>query len=480
MERELPKPLVERLFDLARSVPQKIAVISDSQRISYGELGEKISRTADLLASKGLSSGDTIILAANNELSFIYSYFATHLLGAIAIPLDPNTSETRYQLIKDQTECNFELWNRDFADIEESDLSANEVSQGLAMPDMDSIADILFTTGTTGQPKGVVLTHSNQYHAAKNINSFIQNTENDIELLIMPLSHSFGLGRLRCVFNLGGTIILVKGLTRPKLVFKALEEERVTGLGMVPAAWSILHRLSGDLIKKYADQLRYIEFGSSPMKRSHKELLMEYLPNTRICMHYGLTEASRATFIEFHSEKSHIDSIGKDSPNVEVRIMNSEGEQVADGEEGELCIKGSMVMQAYWKNSALTEQSFHGEYFRSGDIATRGPDGYLNLIGRASEIINIGGKKVFPGEVEEAVKAFPEVSDCACVSVSDSLSGEAIKAFIVPGEMKVDVLELKKFLMEKLEPYKIPATYVEVESIPYTNSGKIQRLLLKD
>ena len=334
---------------------------------------------------------------------------------------------------------------------------------------MDEPADILFTTGTTGAPKGVVLTHTNLAAAARNINEFIGNDEMDVELLALPVSHSFGLGRLRCVLSRGGKIILLGTFARLKTFFGLMEAHRVTGFGMVPASWQYIKGMSGDSIKDFAEQLNYIEIGSSFMPIEEKELLMEWLPKTRICMHYGLTEASRSAFMEFHAYKDNLLSIGRPAPHADIRII-----------DGEICVKGEHVCQSYWHESAeRIAQDFHGDYFRTGDSGWMDENGDIYIKGRIKEMINVGGEKVSPMEVEDVLNAIPQIRESACCAMHDAVMGEVVEAFIVENEPISDA-QVMEIIRPQLENYKWPRKIVRVAEIPKTSSGKIQRLQLKE
>jgi long-chain acyl-CoA synthetase len=267
-----------------------------------------------------------------------------------------------------------------------------------------------------------------------------------------------------------------------KRFFRFMEEYKVTGFGMVPASWAMIRKLSDLKIAEYAQQLNYIEIGSAPMMLEEKHTLINILPKTRICMHYGLTEASRSAFMEFHEEKDFLDTIGKQSPNMYIRIMDEAGNEIPDGTEGEICVKGDAVTAGYYKMPEINDVSFWGEYFRTGDWGVRSSDGHIRLCSRKKELINVGGKKVSPLEVEELLIKIDFVDDCACIAIPDpeKVLGEVVKAFIVtrqPELIKKD--EINRILSPHLEDYKLPVEYEVTDEIPKTSSGKVQRLLLK-
>ena len=324
------------------------------------------------------------------------------------------------------------------------------------------------------------LTYDNEAAAARNINDFIGNTRNDIELLALPVSHSFGLGRMRCCLSQGATLILLGSFANVKKLFRTIEEENVTGFTMVPASWRYLKKLTGNKLGDFRNQLRYIEMGSAFFSKEEKDELAGILPHTRVCMHYGLTEASRSTFMEFHQDAIHMNSVGKASPHTEIKILDENGTECDANQEGEICVKGEHVTHGYL--ALPVADSFFGDYFRTGDWGYKTEDGYVYLISRKKELINVGGKKVSPIEVEEQLLKIPGVEDCACIGVPDAegLLGEVVKAFIVKEkDSNMTFADINDQLSGKLEAYKLPVFYEWIDIIPKTQNGKIQRGLLK-
>lgn len=437
------RSIEEQIHAHALAQPDKVALISGETKVTYSELWEHCCEVAQSLQDDAtFFKGKRIILSAAGNIDFAYQYFGTHIAGGICVPIDPDTKLARREYI------------------------VHVISEGIPSPEM---ADVLFTTGTTGAPKGVVLTHQNLAAAARNINEYIGNTEDDIELLALPVSHSFGLGRLRCVLSKGGTIVLLGSFANVKRFFIAMETNHVTGFGMVPASWQFLKRMSRDKIRNYADQLHYIEIGSSFMPIEEKQLLIEWLPNTRICMHYGLTEASRSAFMEFHEYANNLSSIGKPAPNTDIQII-----------DGEICVKGEHVTQSYWHESPeRIAQDFHGDYFRTGDSGWKDENGDIYIKGRIKEMINVGGEKVSPMEVEDCLNAIPQIQESACCALHDEVMGEVVEAFVVEKEPISDK-EIMDIIRPQLENYKWPKNIVRVDAIPKTSSGKIQRLQLKE
>lgn len=474
------------IWEHAKHTPDKTAVIDENGNgISYAELWKEILHAAVALRILGVSKGERIILAASKSVDFIYVYFGAHLEGIVTVPVDPEINASRLDRIANLTTPKLiagELRNAGslkitpFKEIMDITLEYQTPNH----PIVDDETDILFTTGTTGVPKGVVLTIGNESQAALNINTFIGNTADDVELLALPVSHSFGLGRIRCVLSIGATLVIVGSFASMKKFFVAMEKYHATGFGMVPASWAYISKMSGDKIGRFAHQLKYIEIGSAPMPMAEKQRLMALLPDTKICMHYGLTEASRSTFISFHDEKEHLETAGKASPNCDIAIFSTDGNRLAANTDGEVCVRGDHVCSLYWQNEEAYKNDFFDGYFRTGDWGCLDSDGYLHLKSRTKEIINVGGKKVSPMEVEEALESLEGIDEAACIGVPDPVMGEVVVAYVttpVDSEREKTIIQAMTGLVEN---YKVPVAVKCIESLPKTTSGKLQRLKLKE
>ena len=468
-------PILSAIWRHAEKAPEKTALLWNDLAVGYGELRDRIVGAANYLMSKGVRSGDCLGIVAKKGLDFVYLYFAGQLIGAVNVVLDPEANEKRLAYIKEMTKPSFIAeGGKELFDCSDCSIAANE---GLTV---DDPAEIVFTTGTTGAAKGVVLTHANIYGSASNINAFIGNGPDEVEILGLPLCHSFGLGRLRCTLLKGATLVVLPSFANVKAFFAAIEKYHATGFGMVPAVWAYIRKFSGTRIAKYAPQIKYIEIGSAAMSLESKKELCELFPTARICHHYGLTEASRATFMEYHACIDDLKTIGREASDlVSIKIFNEQGVEVPDGEPGEMCVKGNMVTKGYLKPED-NEHAFFGEYFRTGDGGYRASNGNLYLVSRLKELINVGGKKVSPVEVEDAIIALG-VEDCVVVGVPDpdGILGEVPKCYVLKGGTGLTFDGIRHALTDKMESYKIPAVWEWIDVIPKTASGKKQRLQLR-
>ena len=476
-----------KIHNWSLKTPNKIALIDKKKSLSFKELFDNIwASKKKLELEHGVSKGDIVILAANKSVAFVFTYFALHLIGAKVMPIDEKINEDRFKFILNKTSpkliIGLENKINSIKIIEFDcfvDLKLSSVPSEISFPELDDNADLLFTTGTTGEPKGVILSHKNIAQSAYNINSFIENNHNDIELLAMPISHSFGLARLKCVLSAGGTLVLLGSIVNMKRMFRMFDEYKITGFGMVPASWSYIKKMSGNKLAEYSNQLNYIEFGSAYMSAEDKMSLTKLFPNTRLCMHYGLTEASRSTFMEFNSSKNYLNTIGKPSPNVIIDVFDENGNKLSKEEEGEICIKGDHVSGEYL--NVERNNLFYGEYFRTGDIGLINNKDYIILRGRSKELINVGGKKVSPIEIENKIKKLDSELESVCIGINDpqGVLGEVVKAFVVKGSSICDFEQIDDFLKKNLEKHKVPVKYEWINEVPKTSSGKIQRQKLK-
>lgn len=475
------QPVVCTIMQRAAETPAKTALIFAHESINYFQLIQGAQAAAAWLKKRGVKRGDTVAVYSEKQKEFYFVYFGIHLLGAAVLNLDPEIKEERRSFIYAQTAPSLSIGNVIHADARYSDIDiVTQPSVPFDGPDMEDIADIMFTTGTTGAPKGVILTQRNVAAAAWHINSFIGTTGDDIDVIALPICHSFGIGRSRCLLVVGGTIVMAPGFSNVKRLFSIIQNYKATGLAIVPAAWSYLHQMSGDKIAEFASSLRYIEIGGAPMPEYTRRHLMNLFPHTRICMYYGLTEASRSTFMEFHSESLHLDTCGRPSPGVEVAVFSENGELLSSGMEGEICIKGNHVMKGYLHTPR--ESTYYGEYFRSGDWGMIDADGYVYVHSRKKDMINTGGKKVSPEELEDILNTIPGIFESACVPAPDpnGILGEVVKAIVVSdGSERPTDETIRSIMTNRVEHYKVPVFVEWRDNIQRTATGKIQRQFMK-
>lgn len=468
--------VVETIFDHAVSRPQHVAIYEKDTAVTYEQLAETIQYTAYKLTNE-VEPGDAVRVTASNSYAFIAVYFAIHYIGAKVVNLAADADESYKQFINEKVNPSLSIED---CQTYIADIHSLEASKEVTSNISDGIADLMFTSGTTGEPKGVALSHDQLLIATQHIVGEVRNTPEDVELLLMPLSHSFGMGRMRTTLFVGGTLVLGYPLQRLKSVFKAIESHQVTGIGLVPSAWAFITTMSKDRISKYAPQLNYIEFGSARLSPEDKALLIQWFPSTHIVMHYGLTEVSRAVFTHFHTD--NLEAVGHASRGAEFTILNEDGQHLPEGEIGEIAFKAPWMLTEYYQNQDLTSAAFSNGYFRTGDLGKYEGE-YLFLTGRLKEIINVGGKKVSPYQIEEVLNSDDSVIESACVPCADVSMGEVVQAFIVVKPSMVDDIHtlesrLREAVAQRLPVHMRPEKYQVIDELPKTSTGKIQRLHL--
>ncbi|MGI9192846.1 MAG: class I adenylate-forming enzyme family protein [Chitinophagaceae bacterium] len=466
--------LVDHIVDWANQHPDKLAIIdADGTAITYQELVQRITLGSEQLKQAGLIPGERVLIVAKRNRWAVINYLMVHLAGGITVLQDDDMNSSRRELVLQMA--------NPILILEEDRMLKNPIwvnDRTSETSPSSYLADILFTTGTTGMPKGVCITHEALMASVISISTYIELSANDVELISLPLAHSFCLGRLRTILYVGGTIVFVHGFVKIGRVIQAIQQYGVTSMGLVPAAWSTLLTLSGNTIATFKDQLKSLEFGSSFMTKAQKLEVVSLLPHTKICMNFGLTESPRSLFLDFNQDQVHIETLGKASPGNEVAILDDDGSFVPEGQTGEICFSGPILMQSYWHDAELTQKAFHGKWFRSGDLGSISEEGYVSIFGRYAEVINVGGLKVSPLEVEKLIQEIPGVQDAACAKISHEVSGEAVAAYIVNPEANLDAKAIRLALQGRIEQYKMPVYIEFVNKIPRADSGKIIRKAL--
>lgn len=466
--------------------PDHPALVTRYLMLDYGQLWRCAVRAAHWLGNHGVGPGARVAIRASDDPWFAAIYLGTHLAGAIAVPLVSRLPEQTARQMLASLEPQLDLGGQLLTDLKK--LLASTAAQHAAvedapLPDPQGIADIMFTSGSSGHPKAVMLTHANVAATARHINAFIGNGADDREVVTVPLNHSFGLGRLRCNLLAGGTLVLVPGLSFPALIYKALIEHRATGLSAVPAGIAVLLKGGSEHFAASTTTLRYVELGSSRMEGAQKQLLMQLLPQARLCMHYGLTEASRSAFIEFHHDALRLHSVGRAAPDVQIQIADAAGKPLRTGETGRIRVRGPGVMQGYWRDRERTRRAIDTEgWLDTGDLGSLDEDGYLYLAGRGDDLINVGGRNVYPPEVEDTVIQHPGVLECACVAApdADGLLGEVPVLYVVAcTDPPPDAATLCRLVTNGVGLHAAPRIVRYVTGIPKTESGKPRRAVLR-
>jgi len=491
--------LYKYIEEHANSTPNKVALIDGSISLSYNNLYRKMNEFG-LLIKDEINHIQLVGILLPNGLDAILSLLSIPLSGNIAVPIDATVKQRNFDLIVEDNDINHIITSKKYEHliashprlkiiyVEEHRFFQFDLTQ-MAMVDEtvpyqniqgNETSYIYFTTGTTGIPKGVMLTHNNLCHSASNIIEYMNINDTLIESIPMPLSHSFGFARLRVGLQVGGTIIIEKGLLFIKKLLDNIIRHKVNALSMVPAAYELMLTKYLPLFEQFAFSLKFIELGSASIKNKFKQQLIELCPNATICMHFGSTEASRSIYINFKEDLNFLNSIGKASPNVEIHLLDETGSKIETPDvPGELVINSNNLAKGYWKDTALTDRKFRSDGFRTGDYAKYDKYGYLYYIGKKEDILNIDGFMVSPKEIESVISKYPSITDIAVTAHStDSDNDDEIIAYIVT-DTEIDTDHLRIFCNKHLESHKIPDSFIFIDNIPKTWSGKIEKFKLQ-
>lgn len=479
--------IVEAMAHHAISQPDKVFLIDCNRCITYSEMWKRVCILSKHLKSLGIEKGDRVAVKAIQDSSFLISIYAIHLSGGVFVPLEKNILSDRMIEVINTLEAKYLIsdYKPDIA-IEYIDFNRiNEIidevvieTEQMAFPQIEDIADILFTTGTTGKSKGIEITHRANIAIAENVIDSVKLEKDDVELIPVPINHSLGLRRYYGATLNGSTYVIADGVLYVNELFEMIDKYQITAITLVPAMLSILLALSKDNLKHYAEQLRFIQLGSAPLLDKEREALCSLLPNTRLYNTYGSTESGCTCAIDFNKYKEKKFCIGKPTINTTIFFVNDEKKiiEATQDQMGYLAFKGDMNMKAYWKEPEITEQVLKDGIIYTNDVGYRGEDGYIYLLGRKGDVINMGGNKIAPSEIEEVTLRYTKVQECVCVPMEDELVGQVPKLYVVMKKNEIfNLKDIYEFLKGKLEFFKVPKVIQEITEIPRTYNGKIQR-----
>ena len=478
--------------------PDRPAISEGGTEISYAQLNEKTNQVATGLLKMGVKPGDPIALCAPNSADWIAFYFGVIKTGAIAVTLSALLTGDELTLLINHSKPRFVFTMEErLSDLEKFKGSTGIKKLICRNGDLDlprllemgtgsfkvfdrnraDIAAILYTGGTTGTPKGVMLSHENINTSAHNVSFCERSTSTDRALCFLPFNHVFGqMHIMNATILSAGCLELLPSFDMDR-VLAVTQAGRVTKLFAVPTVYARL--LTLEKIKERLGKVRYSFSAAASMA---VEIVQEWKKQTGLTIYegYGLTETASAVTYN-HIYRHVVGSIGDCVPGVEVQIRDGSGNQVEQGREGEICIRGHNVMMGYLNNPEETRSAFwENGWFRSGDIGHFDEDGYLYIVDRLKDMIITGGENVYPREIEEVIYTRPEVELCAVVGIPDKEWGERVTAFMVPRPGKtISPDELRKYLKSRLSPFKVPKDYIILDEMPKNPAGKILKRELK-
>jgi amino acid adenylation domain-containing protein len=502
--------------------PGREALVDGERRCSYAELEAESNRLAHVLRGLGLKRGDRVAIHLPSSLEAVVALFATLKGGGCFVMLNPSTKPSKLtQLLDDARARILILGSQKLAaarrELElcphlETAIAVGEEPEALsgktvlgytdalsAGPDFRpeprgidlDLAAVLYTSGSTGAPKGVMLTHRNVVSATRSIAEYLRLTSSDVIFSVLPLSFGYGLTQLFTAFSVGARLVLERSLAFPHLTLTRMRDERATGFAVVPTMAAILLQLD---LPRYELPLRYLTCAGGALAPEQAERLRAALPRTQIIPMYGQTECLRILHLAPEELAARPGSVGRGMPNQELFLLGPEGREVGCDEVGELVVRGAHVMQGYWQLADETEKKLRPlppaicareqisedeKLLYTGDLFRRDRDGYYYFVGRTDHIIKSRGEKVSPHEVEMALLALDGVTEAAVVGAPHPILGEAVKAIVVlaPGAT-ITVEDVRLHCAARLEDHMVPQLVEFRSELPKNERGKILRQAL--
>ncbi len=511
-----PKDLYSCLAKTAERDPEQTAFVTGEKRMSWHEILFSVDRAADMLWQLGLRKGDKAAVVLRNSPEFIISCFAMAKIGAVSVPINYMVSKseeisyilrnsgcrgiiTEKEFIKNYIAVKKDLPGIKFmisADFCGEDGVADfwhylkharyHPQTQKASADEHDVASILYTSGTTGHPKGVLLTHHNMLENSKAAVLTLEPTKRDVFMALLPMFHTFSwTGNVITPILLGSKTLIVKSITPPKLWLQAMGREGVTIMVAVPQIYSVLAKEARGLKKFFLKfwslrKVRLCLSGAAPLNHTIAQHFNKVF-GLPILEGYGLTETSPILTIVTPRSRKH-GSVGKAIPGVNIKIMDEEGRHLKHGEEGEICVMGPNITRGYHENDTATRELFTRDgWLKTGDIGVLDSDGFLFIRDRKKDMVIVKGLKVFPAQVEHIINAHPKVLENAVIGIPDGSGNETMKCFCVPRpETALDKAEVMQYIRTNLDVYKRPREVEIVSSLPKNTLQKVlKRELLK-
>lgn len=508
------------LASSAYKKPEAVAVISGGKTWSYHELLMSVDRASDMLWQHGVRANDKVALALRNGVEVIITNFALYKIGAVGVPINfmiSKAEEIKFILndskakavvtqaeflrhyakvkkdlpdlnyifstdeisssVKELNDPNIKLF---WPAIEESKFNPQTLS---VKPAAEDVAMILYTSGTTGNPKGVMLTHNNILSDVHSLVISFKITDDDAMLCILPMFHTLAwTANVITPLSLGLKIVVMANITPASAWLHLMGKEKITIMTAVPQLYSVLSKEAKGLKRLYLQywafrKVRFCISGAAPLSQETKDHFEKQL-GLPILEGYGLTETSPVVSVNTEENKK-AGSVGINLPYVNVKIIDDNGKELGRNEEGEICVKGENVFKGYYNNPAATAEVFDKEgWFKTGDIGVVDDEGFIFIRDRKKDMIIIKGLKVFSAQVEHVINDYPGIEECAVIGVPDGHGGEIIKLFAVKRKgYDFDEADFRKYLKNNLDNYKRPREVEFRESLP---KNSLRKILKKD
>jgi long-chain acyl-CoA synthetase len=503
-----PRNIVELLENTVATYPDKVGFISEDRRLTFKEFDGTVNRIAAGLAKHGVKRGDHVALLLGVQLEFPLSFFALMKLGAMVVPLNTrfkgeelayeiNDSESTLLIVDEEFWPHIDSVRGELKTVEKIFFTGRDLPEGAlpfsllkeckeevfpraALSESDDAA-IMYTSGTTGKPKGAVLHQRGIVLTAMLVSDFVQFRPEDRMMCCIPLFHITGLTCLMLPPIFSGVACVYMRQFKTKEFLEIMAKEKVTQyMGVINVIWLMINH--PDFEKYDFSFFRTALFGGSPATEEMVRGIFSKLPHIQISVGYGLTECfAITTSTPFEDALRKIKAVGKCLPTVDVKIVDDEGREVRAGSIGEILLGGAKVFKGYWKRPEATRETIVEGWVRTGDIGKVDEEGFVYVLDRKKDMINRGGEKIYSLEVENVICDNPKILEVAVVGVPDKVMGEVVKACIAlkPGE-KATEAEIKTFCAERLADYKVPKFVEFMESLPRNPAGKVSKPELRN
>ncbi len=496
------------LDESAQQYPQQDAVWCRNTWVSYGSLAQQAASLARYLHDTGIRRGERVAILFDNSHEYVVCYYAALMCGAVVVSLNTETTSASLQFLLNHAEAAAILVSRKYfrlllpilaeaptirVMVSDAAAPAQHVTQfsgeravisdilDARLPayhcpgviDVD-LASIVYTSGSTGEPKGVMLTHLNIVSNTRSIIEYLELTSRDRIMVVLPFHYVYGKTLLNTHVSVGGSVVIDNRFAYPNAVLQTMREQQTTGFAGVPSTFMMLLNRSA-LRDTPLPSLRYVTQAGGGMAASVQKEVYEVFSPARVFIMYGATEAApRLTWVQPERLPEKFGSIGIPLPNVRVFVADPEGRPLKVGEQGEIVAQGSNIMQGYWKDPEGTARVLRNGLYFTGDIGTTDDEGYLFVVGRGKDMLKVGGNRVSAKEIEDAILGLDAVLEAAVIGVGDPVLGEAPKAFVVcREEAAADEESLRRTLSGRLPAYKVPKHWEFVQTLPKNSSGKI-------
>lgn len=488
----------------------KIAVIQDDRRITYGELNRRADGVAAFLIGQKVQQGDRVVLLSENSINYVAGYYGILKAGAVAVPLssdlkpagltallkevDPvsviaagrferllravdwNGIQTRFLIIAHPKmkpeQSPLQIYTFDHV------AQSTVPSENTVSIEEEDLAAIIYTSGSTGRPKGVMLTHRNIVANTLSICDYLALISDDIQMVVLPFFYVMGKSLLNTHIAVAGTVVINNKFAFPADVLNQMQREKVTGFAGVPSTYAyLLHRSPLRSMRNELPSLRYCTQAGGHMPKKLKEELLTVLPDhTRLVIMYGATEASaRLTYVPPDRLGDKIDAIGIPIPGVELMVVDEHGNPAADYQHGELLAGGPNIMRGYWRSPEDTKSALKNGMYRTGDLGYRDEEGFYFVVGRKDGLVKVGGHRINPQEIEDALIETDLLVEAAVLGIDDPLMGKRLVALAVAKEAGLDEKQILEGCTALLPRYKVPSDVKLTRALPKNSNGKIDK-----